>query len=167
VYHSEGIGFTVNDATQNGSVTVTPPSQTIAANQPATFKLQSLDAGGNAISSTMLVSIVSADTYNLSSSVTPSLFSVLYNPRQLMTSSTSSLSPIGSGGARCGGGGAYLPAFANPVGISLYWQSNVQATSNGAASITVSPPAGKWVMTVYAMSGSTVVGTQTTSFTAQ
>ena len=165
-YHSEGIYFTVNDAAQDGSVTITPSSQTIAANQPVAFNLQSLDASGNAIPSTMLVSIVSADSYNLSSSVTPSLFSVLYNPRQLMTNSTSSLSPIGSGGGRCGGGGADLPAFANPVGTSLYWQPNVE-TNNGTASITVSPPAGKWIMTVYAMSDSTVVGTQTTSFTAQ
>lgn len=167
VYHSEGIYFKVSDPTKAAGVSITPGSTAVKANQPATFTLKSTSSNGAGLASTMLVSVVSAYTYSLSNQVTPPLFSQVYGPRQIMTSSTSSLSPIGSGGGRCGGGGDDLLAFANPIGTSLYWQSDLRTAGDGTASVSFTPPAGTWIMTVYDMSDSTVVGSHSITFTAQ
>lgn len=167
VYHSEGVSFNVSESTMAASVNISQPTQPIAANAPATFTINTTDNNGNPLLTNLIIDVVSSNAYDLSSKVNPNIFNVLFDPRPIMTSSSSSLSPIGSGGSRCGGGGGNIPSFADANGTVLYWQPELSTNANGQASFTINPPAGDWTISVYAMSGSTQVGSSQTSFIAQ
>lgn len=163
MYHSEGVGFTVSVENQ-ANVSIQGPNS-VTAGTNTTLQLAATDSSGSSLPVTYLVDVVSAKTYGLSKQVTPDIFSSFYAARPIMTSSSSSLSPVGSGGGRCGGGAPDLPSFANAVGTTLDWRPEVQA-SNGTANVSLTPPKGSWTVTVYAVSDNTMVGSQTTTFTA-
>lgn len=164
VYHSEGVYFNVSNPAKADVVKISPASQTVSANKSVSIPVQVTSSGS--LPSNLIVDVVSANSYNLSSSVTPNILDVLFDSRPIMTSSSSSLTPVGSGGGRCGGGGGNLSSFANPVGTTLLWQPYLTTSSSGAANITITPPAGQWVINVYAADGSTDVGSASTTITA-
>jgi hypothetical protein len=168
VYHSEGASFTVDESSHAVNVKLTPSGATVNAGQPVTLTVNTNDNGGNPLPTNMIVDVVSSNAYDLSSQVTPSIFSTLFDPRPIMTSSSSSLSPIGTGGGgRCGGGGPISSGFANAVGTTLYWQPALATNVSGQATVTFTPPSGSWTVNVYAMSDGSAVGSQSTTITAQ
>ncbi len=166
VYHSEGVNFTVNNPSKLANISVSGLSSSVKANQPLTLTLNTTDSNGNPLQSNLIVDVVSANAYDLSRSVNPNMFNVLYNPRPIMTSSSSSLSPIGSGGGRCGGGGGQLPSFAAAIGNTLYWDPSLSTNTSGSASISFNPPKGNWIVNVYSMSSGTQVAQKQIEFTA-
>jgi len=167
VYHSEGVSFDVDESSQSVNVGLTPAAQNVAANQPTSVQVATTDNSGNPLATTMVAEVVSSNAYGLSSQTAPDIFEALYNPRPMMTSSSSSLSPIGSGGSRCGGGGGDLPSFANALATTLYWQPELITDSSGNATINFTPPSGSWTINVYAMSGNTQVGHKSITINAQ
>lgn len=167
VYHSEGVLFNVSESSQAANVNIAPSSQTVSTNSPTTIQLNTTDSNGDPLATKMIVDVVSSNAYGLSSSVSPDIYSVLYASRPIMTNSSSSLSPVGSGGGRCGGGGGDLPSFANATGTTLEWLPELSTNSSGQASFTITPPSGSWTINVYAMSGNSQVGEAQTTITAK
>jgi hypothetical protein len=166
VYYSEGVTFNVSASAQQANVKLSPASQKVTANKAVNIPVQVTDSSGNNLSANLIVDAVSTSSYNLSSAVAPNIFNTLFDARPIMTSSSSSLTPIGSGGGRCGGGGGDLPSYTNPNGTALLWQPELTTNATGAASISITPPAGQWTITVYAMSNGTQVGSASTAITA-
>jgi uncharacterized protein YfaS (alpha-2-macroglobulin family) len=165
-YHSEGVNFDVNNQSQVANVKITPASQSVTAGQPTTVQLSTTDSDNDPVQTDLIVDVVSTNGYDLTSQVNPNIFSTLFDPRPIMTSSASSLSPIGSGGGRCGGGGGDLPGFANAIGTTLDWQPELITSASGQASVTFTPPSGSWTISAYAMSANTQVGYSSTSIDA-
>jgi uncharacterized protein YfaS (alpha-2-macroglobulin family) len=167
VYHSEGVAFTVSDPAQQASVALTPTAQTVPANKPTTVTVAIQDKQANPLSAHVIVDVVSSNAYDLTSPVAPNIFETLFNARPIMTTSSSSLSPVGSGGGRCGGGGANLPSDASALGTTLLWQPDVATNSSGQATVTFTPPAGDWTVSAYAVTNNTQVGSAITHITAK
>lgn len=165
-YHSEGVTFNVANLANRASVTLNPVASSVSANQPTSLNINVSNSSGTGIASNLIAEVVSSNVYDLTSAVTPNIYRVLYNPRPIMTSSASSLSIIGSGGGRCGGGGGDLPSFANALGTTLYWQPDLTTNSSGQTTIIFTPPAGNWTVNVYAISGNGIVGSATTTISA-
>jgi hypothetical protein len=157
-YHSEGTSFNVSEPQQKASLTLSGANQTAVANQPLSLKVNVRDAAGNPLQTGLIVSVVSATAYDLYNQVVPSMYASLYSSRPLMTSSSSSLTNIGSGGGKCGGGGFGAPSFANAVGTTLLWQPDLTTDANGNATINFTPPKGSWQVNIYSMDANSVVG---------
>jgi hypothetical protein len=167
IYHSEGVQFVVNNPSQKASITLTPSSQTVASNTNTSVQVKAEDNNGNPLSTNMIVEVVSAKAYSLNSQVNPDMFTSLYKVLPIMTSSSSSLSGIGSGGGgKCGGGGGDSSGFTNPIGTTLLWQPELSTDSSGNATINFTPTKGQWVISAYSMNGDNVVGSATTTITA-
>lgn len=164
-YYSEGVNFNVNNNNQQSKLSVNA-SSSVTANQPITVNIVSTDNSGNPLPTNLIVDVVNSSTYNFNKNVNPDLYSTFYDPRPIMTSSSSSLSPIGSGGGRCGGGGGDLPSFANADGTVLYWNPELVTNTSGQASFSFTPSPGNWTISVYAMSDSSSVANQTVSLSA-
>ena len=165
-YHSEGVTFNVSDPAKESKISLVNPAAGFSANKPASVGIKVNNNAGNPLQADVIAEVVSSNAYDLTSSVVPDIFSVLYNPRPIMTSSSSSLSPVGSGGGRCGGGGGDLPSFANALGTTLYWQPNLTTDNSGQTTINFTPPAGSWTLNVYVLSGDSIAGHQSETFSA-
>ena len=164
VYHSEGIPFNVTDSSNQAQLSINVPS-TVPTGKQAIVSIASTDSSNNVLPTNLIVDIVSSNSYNLISQVNPDIYGALYQPRPIMTSSSSSLSPIGSGGGRCGGGGNPLPSFTNAVGTTLYWNPLLTTNNQGQATFNITPPTkGSWTISVYAMNGNTQVASKTDAF---
>lgn len=159
VYHSEGVLFNVSQPAKKTSIKIAVPS-TLVANKQSALKLTTTSADGSPIASSAIVSIVSANAYDLTSLIHPSAFDALYSPRPIMTSSSSSLSAIGSGGGRCGTGGYSPPSFANALATTALWKPNVQTNTQGVADVDFAVPAGDWVVNVFTVNTNTEVENQ-------
>jgi len=167
-YHSEGVQFKVDNPTKAATLTLTPASgQSVSANTPTSVQINAKDSSGNPLQTNMIVDVVSNNAYNLYNQVVPDMFTSMYPLLPIMTSSSSSLSSIGSGGGgRCGGGGGSLNGFTNPIGTTLLWQPEVITDSSGNATATFTPTKGQWRVSVYSMDANTVVGSGSTTITA-
>ncbi len=166
IYHSEGVPFNVAPLNKSLNISIQAPSS-ISANQSSTLNITTTDSNNQAVPTSLIVDIISANSFALSNQVNPDILASFYAARQIMTSSSSSLSPVGSGGGRCGGGGGAIPSFANADGTTLLWQPDLQTNASGQASVSFNPPAGSWTATVYAMSTNTQVGLGTYTFNTQ
>jgi len=168
VYHSEGVQFTVSNSAKQASLKLTPSSgQTVTANSSTSVQVSAKGSSGNPLTTNLIATVVSNNAYNLYNQPVPDMFTSLYPTLPIMTSSSSSLASIGSGGGgRCGGGGGGLNGFTNPLGTTLLWQPVVATNSSGVATITFTLPKGKWRVSVYSMDSNTVVGSASTTITA-
>lgn len=167
MYHSEGAAFNVDESSQAVSINLTPASKTVIANQPTSIQVNTSDSNGNSLPTMMIAEVVSSNAYDLTSNTAPNMLETLFSPRPLMTNSASSLSPIGSGGGRCGGGGGSIPSFTNALSTTLYWDPRLGTDGNGNATITFSPPVGSWTVSVYAITDNTQVGYKSVTIKAQ
>ena len=166
-YHSEGTSFNVSEPAQKATITLSGINQTVVANQPVSLNINAKDYQGNPLPTDVIVDVVDTNAFDLFNPAVPSMYDSLYSPRVLMTSSSSSLTNIGSGGGRCGGGFGSLSNFANALGTTLYWQPDLTTDANGNATVSFSPPKGKWTVNVYTMNANSIVGSASTTFTAQ
>jgi hypothetical protein len=168
VYHSEGLQFEVSNPAKQASLMLTPSSGgTVTANTPTTVQISAKDSSGNPLQTYTIVDVVNEGAFNLYNQVEPDMFTSLYPLLPIMTSSSSSLSSIGSGGGgRCGGGGGNPDGFTNPIGTTLLWQPELATNSSGDASVSFTPPKGTWRVSVYSMDSNSVVGSASTTITA-
>jgi len=165
VYHSEGVQFNVGESPNLASVKLTAGS--VHAGQASNLQINVKDANGQPLATQLIVSAVSSNGYALNSTVNRPIFDSFYVPRVIMTSSSSSLTAIGSGGGKCGGGGGDSPAFTDAVGTVGLWQPGVTTDGSGNASVSFTPPSsGSWKVNVYEVSGNTIVGSASTTVTA-
>lgn len=164
VYHSEGVAFNVTNGSNLSKLSINVPS-VVPTGKQAIVSITSTDNSGNPLPTGMIVDIVSSNSYDMISQVNPDIYSTFYQTRPIMTSSSSSLSPIGSGGGRCGGGGYPLPSFADAVGSTLYWNPSLITNSQGQTTFNITPPTkGSWTITAYAMNGNTQVASRADTF---
>jgi uncharacterized protein YfaS (alpha-2-macroglobulin family) len=167
IYHSEGVQYVVSNPAKQANITLTPSAQTVAANTATSVAINAKDSSNNPLQTGLIVDVVNEGAYNLFNQVEPDMFTSLYPLLPIMTSSSSSLSSIGSGGGgRCGGGGGSFLGFTNPIGTTLLWQPKLMTDSSGNASVSFTPPKGTWRVSVYSMDSNTVVGSASTTITA-
>lgn len=167
IYHSEGVQFSVSNPAKQAALQLSTSGQTVSANTSTSVQVNAKDASGNPLQTNLIVSVVSASAYNLYSQVIPDMFTSLYPTLPIMTNSSSSLTNIATGGGgKCGGGGGAPNSFTNPVGTTLLWQPETSTDASGNATITFTPPKGSWRVNVYSMDDNTVVGSATTTITA-
>lgn len=150
VYHSEGVLFNVGHPAQKAAIKIAAPAN-IPAGKTSTLNLTTVNRDGAPLPTSMLVSIVSSNAYGMTSLVHPAALNALYSPRPIMTSSSSSLSAIGSGGGRCGTGGYSPPSSANAVGTTALWQPNIRTDNQGVAKVNFAIPSGDWTVNVLAI----------------
>jgi uncharacterized protein YfaS (alpha-2-macroglobulin family) len=120
--------------------------------------LSAKDAGGNPLATDVVLGVVGNNVFNLNDSVTPDMFTFLYGPREITTNSSSSLTGVGSGGGKCGGGGYDQPDLLNPLGTTISWKPTVSTDASGKLTTSVKLPAGTWRIYAYTMSAGSQVG---------
>lgn len=167
VYHSEGVQFNVDMSSKQASLQLTPSAQTLSAGANETVQITTKSANGSALTSNVIMGVVDANAYKLYDQVLPDMLNFMYMPRVLTTSSSSSLTGIGSGGGKCGGGWAQQPDFTNAVGSVLLWKPNLTTNGSGTASISFKPPKGTWRVYAYSMSGNSEVASAVTTITSK
>ncbi len=168
IFHSEGAYFTVSSPAKQAQLSFsTSPNQSVPANSQTSLTLTAKDSNGKPLLTNLIAEVISANSYNLTTLVNPSMYLSLYHPLPIMTNSTSSLTSIGSGGGgRCGGGGFFLSNYMNPVGSTLLFTPDLTTDSNGQAVITFTPPKGSWIINVFSMTSDTIVGSASTTVVA-
>jgi hypothetical protein len=166
-YHTEGTSFTVTNPQKQLSVTATPDQSSYTAGQTANIKISTVDGTNQAVSSNVIVAVESDSMFNLNSSFTPDMYSYYYAGREYSTNSSSSLTGVGTGGGRCGGGGFYPTTLTNNVGTSLYWNPSLTTGASGTNTVSVALPKGTWHVLVYAIGSNAAVGDTEMTVTAQ
>lgn len=162
-YHTDGVMFDVNTSNKRGSIQISPTVQSITAGSNTSIQLSTKDSKGNPLPTNLVVGVVDAGMYRLYDQVVPDIYSILYAAREITTNSSSSLTGMGSGGGKCGGGGNDQPNFATPVGDILYWQSALKTDASGNATINVNLPKGSWRVYAYSATDDMIVGSSYTT----
>ena len=159
IFHSEGTFFNVANTSKQAYLSFNMSNNhTVSANTPVSLTIKAENSTLSPLSTNLLIDVVSANTYNLTDQVNPSMYLALYHSLPIMTNSSSSLTAIGSGGGgRCGGGAGLFASYSNPIGSTLLFE-NISTNSNGTADISFTPPKGSWRVNVYSMSSDTIVG---------
>ena len=161
-YYTEGTTFDVSPASKQGSLTLTMPSA-LQAGQSIGANIKLRDGNGAALRAPVIFGAVSANVFDLNSQVLPSIFDYLYSPREITTNASSSLTGIGSGGGKCGGGGFDQSALLNPLGSTAAWQPGLTTDSAGNLTTQLTLPKGVWRIYAYSMgSGGEVASASTT-----
>ena len=167
IYYSEGVHYFVQDPALQANISISINNGgSVVANSTSQAQITVTDNNKKPISTNLIVSIVSANAYDLYSQVNPSMYLSFFRDFPIMTSSSSSLLGIGSGGIGCGGGAGYTDNFVNPVGTTLLWKPNITTNSLGQATISFTPPAGNYRINIYSMSGNNIVGSNDALFNA-
>ncbi len=165
-YRVEGLSFNASPIDKQAAVKLSPDKQTYVAGDTATIKIAT-SAAQKGLKTNLIVGIVDANIYNLYDQPTPDMFTYLYSPREITTNSASSLTSLGSGGGKCGGGIGDIPSLTSPVGSTLLWEPSLTTNSAGEATVQVKLPKGSWRAYVYSMSVDGIVGSATTTLTAK
>ncbi len=168
VYYSEGVPYIVEDPSLKANITISVNSGgSISANSASQAQITVKDSNQNPLTTNLIVSIVSENAYNLYSQASPSMYLSFFQDFPIMTSSSSSLLGIGSGGIGCGGGsGGYTDNFYNPVGTTLLWEPDLTTNDLGQVTVNFTPPAGSYKINVYSMSSNNILGSASAIFTA-
>ncbi len=156
--YTEGVTYDVPPVSQQATLSLTSDASSYAANSTANITLAAKDSDGNPLATDVVLGVVDADVYNLNNEATPDMFNFLFGPREITTNSSSSLTGIGSGGGKCGGGGSDQPDLLNPLGTTLLWKPLLSTNASGMLNASVKLPKGTWRVYAYSMSGDSVVG---------
>lgn len=165
-YHVDGVPFDVDASQMHAAVSFNSPTS-IKANSPFALPLNVTDASGKGLATRVIFSASESSMFNTASPLTSPIFAHLYAPRELTTNSSSSLTAIGTGGGKCGGGGDDLPDYILPSGAVVSWQPDLTTDGNGQAKIPLNLPKGRWHLTAYVMSQDNIVGSTSTDVTAE
>ena len=166
-YHAEGTSFTVTPTSKQASLALTTNKATYAAGSTATISLAAHDAATDPLATSVVLGVVDAHVYDLYKDTTPDMLTSLYSPRETTINGSSSLTIVGTGGGKCGGGGADQAVLSNPTGQTLLWLPTLTTSDAGTATATVKLPKGTWQIYAYTMSGDTVVGSTTLTVRAK
>jgi hypothetical protein len=166
-YHTEGTPFTVTNPAQQLNVAVSADKLSYNAGQTANLTIKTTNSDGNPAPANLIIGVESDSEFDLNSSFVPDMYSYYYASREYSTNSSSTLTGIGTGGGRCGGGGYSPPTLSNNSGTTLYWNPNVTTDASGNATISVPMQSGNYHVVVYAMGDNASVGNTDTSITAQ
>lgn len=167
VYHTEGTSFTVTNPQQELNLSITPDHNHYSSGQTANITINSTNASGQAVPANLIVAVESDSMFNLGTSFEPDMYTYYYATREYSTNSSSSLTGIGSGGGKCGGGGFSGTGLASNSGTTLYWNPNIATDSNGNTTTNVPLQSGKWHVLVYAMGSGASVGSAQTTISAE
>lgn len=148
--NTEGVTFNVRPSSKQATLSLTS-TNTWQAGQPNNVTVRVHDATGNPLNTQVILGAVSANVYDLNNAAAPDIFAYLYSPRDITTNASSSLTGIGSGGGRCGGGGFDQPALLNPLGTTASWQPALVTDDTGGASASIALPKGTWRLYAYSM----------------
>lgn len=166
-YHVDGVPFEVAADTMHAAVSIKTPGSSVPANMPFTLPLTVSDSNGNGLDTHVIFSASESSMFDTASPLTSPIFAHLYAPRERTTNSSSSLTAIGSGGGKCGGGGNDLPDYILPSGAVATWQPDLATDIHGQASVPLNLPKGRWHLMAYVMSQDNVVGSASTDITAE
>lgn len=164
-YYTEGTSLQVLPTSKQGNMVLTMPA-TLQAGQSAGVNVQLRDGSGAALRAPVILGAVSANVFDLSNQVVPDIFDYLYSPREITTNASSSLTGIGSGGGRCGGGGFDQSALLNPLGATAVWQPGLATDASGSVTAKLSLPKGVWRVYAYTMGSNGEVASAYTTVTA-
>lgn len=166
-YYTEGVTFNVTPSDKQAAVQLTAPAM-VQAGHTSAVSVKVSGKSGQPLSSSVIFGAVSANVYDLNNQVTPNIFDYLYSTRDITTNASSSLTGIGSGGGKCGGGGFDQPALLNPLGTTALWQPALTTDATGTATVQLQLAKGTWRVYAYAIGGDdSSVGSSFTTITAQ
>lgn len=166
-YHVDGVPFTVSAENKLASVKFNAAGLAPAAGQSFTLPLSVTNATGDGLASRVIFTASESSMFNIASPLNSPFFAHLYAPLEWTTNSSSSLTPIGSGGGKCGGGGNDLADYILPAGQVGSWQPDLSTDVNGKTSIPLNLPKGTWHLTAYVMDQDNVVGSTSTDLTVK
>jgi uncharacterized protein YfaS (alpha-2-macroglobulin family) len=166
-YFNEGTSINVISQQKKSTATLSADKQQYHPGDTAHIQLKVAGSDTKPLSSSVIIGVVRDSIFSLSDLVAPDMYTSFYGHREITTNSASSLDGIGyGGGGRCGGSGSDALVLANNTGETAYWNANLKTDTSGQVSFDVPLKTGKWRVFAYTSSDDSIVGSTTTTISA-